>query len=523
MKKTITVLLVLVLAASLVVLAAPASADPATITVPDDYPTIQQAIDAATDYDTVYVRSGTYYENVIISRPLTLQGEAKDTTIIDGGGSGNVVTVNSTSDVTVSGFTIQNSGVATDSNASHGDSGLVLWYVEDSLVSDCIITSNGINGLFGYYSSHNTIEDCDFSDNCLSTIGYRGAIHLRYSSYNTIAGNNITSTDDSAICARSSSNNLTITGNNVYSNSGGIHIGHSSGCLVSGNVVDGNNDGVILDGGGGHTVENCAISNNGQGVYVLFGTSNNTFRGCNISFNDIGVALGSNSVSNNHFYHNNIVDNDIQVGYTPEYAELQVWDNGYPDGGNYWSDYVGVDEFSGPAQDIPGSDGIGDTPYLVGTNGWDDYPLMTPYGFVPPEIEVEIDRMKIKFDPTPNQDKIRIFEASFWLEEGANYDLAVDDVRVTIDGAVDIVIPAGSFERKPNKEKYVYRSAEGVEPVIVMKLNFETSEWFFKALGIDASAVDNCDGVTVTLAIGDMSGEDSLSMWVGSLEYPAGP
>ena len=139
------------------------------------------------------------------------------------------------------------------------------------------------------------------------------------------------------------------------------------------------------------------------------------------------------------------------------------------------------------------------------------------------EIEVEIDRMKIKFDPTPNQDKIKIFEATFQLEEGASYDLDADDVRVIIDGVVEVTIPAGSFERKPNKEKYVFRSAEGVEPEIIMKLDFETGEWMLKVLGIDASAVDNCDGVTVALAIGDMSGEDSLSMWVGSLEYPAGP
>jgi hypothetical protein len=53
-----------------------------------------------------------------------------------------------------------------------------------------------------------------------------------------------------------------------------------------------------------------------------------------------------------------------------------MWDNGYPDGGNYWSDYTGTDVYSGAGQNIPGSDGIGDTPYVINTSNRDNYPLM---------------------------------------------------------------------------------------------------------------------------------------------------
>lgn len=42
---------------------------------------------------------------------------------------------------------------------------------------------------------------------------------------------------------------------------------------------------------------------------------------------------------------------------------------------NYWSDYPGVDEFSGPNQDEAGSDGIGDTSYGIDENNMDNYPL----------------------------------------------------------------------------------------------------------------------------------------------------
>jgi PKD repeat protein len=55
-----------------------------------------------------------------------------------------------------------------------------------------------------------------------------------------------------------------------------------------------------------------------------------------------------------------------------------LWDDGYPSGGNYWGDYNGIDIFKGPAQNISGSDGIGDTHYLINVDSSDRYPLMEP-------------------------------------------------------------------------------------------------------------------------------------------------
>ena len=53
--------------------------------------------------------SGTYYENVVVNKSINIIGEDRNTTIIDGVGSGNGVNV--TADyVTISGFTVQNSG-----------------------------------------------------------------------------------------------------------------------------------------------------------------------------------------------------------------------------------------------------------------------------------------------------------------------------------------------------------------------------------------------------------------------------
>jgi len=76
------------------------------IIVPVDYPTIQQAIDHANNGDTVLVRSGIYYEHLIINKPIFLEGENKATTIVSGNGTDTVIVVNST-DVQVDGLTVE--------------------------------------------------------------------------------------------------------------------------------------------------------------------------------------------------------------------------------------------------------------------------------------------------------------------------------------------------------------------------------------------------------------------------------
>jgi hypothetical protein len=79
----------------------------------------------------------------------------------------------------------------------------------------------------------------------------------------------------------------------------------------------------------------------------------------------------------NKIYHNNFVDNTNQI-YILD-PKGNTWNNGYPSGGNYWSDYTDVDCFSGPGQDTPGGDGIWDHPYVIDADNVDYYPLMPPY------------------------------------------------------------------------------------------------------------------------------------------------
>src|SRR2546428_4010693 len=67
---------------------------------------------------------------------------------------------------------------------------------------------------------------------------------------------------------------------------------------------------------------------------------------------------------------------------------MNAWHAAYPRGGNHWSDYAGVDQCSGPAQNLcQGPDGFGDTPYLINGSAQDRYPLMHPvFDASPPTV-----------------------------------------------------------------------------------------------------------------------------------------
>jgi parallel beta-helix repeat protein len=97
------------------------------------------------------------------------------------------------------------------------------------------------------------------------------------------------------------------------------------------------------------------------------------------------------AASGNKIFHNNIINSGWPVRIQALSAD--VWDDGYPDGGNYWSNYTGVDEKSGPDQDQPGSDGIVDTAYVMDVSNRDRYPLMKPFELA---INIAVSNVKSK-------------------------------------------------------------------------------------------------------------------------------
>ena len=76
---------------------------------PNNYTKIQDAIDNASDGDTVFVYNGTYYENIVVDKSIDLIGEDRNTTIIDGRGAERDITSISRDFVTIINFTMQNS------------------------------------------------------------------------------------------------------------------------------------------------------------------------------------------------------------------------------------------------------------------------------------------------------------------------------------------------------------------------------------------------------------------------------
>jgi parallel beta-helix repeat protein len=227
---------------------------------------------------------------------------------------------------------------------------------------------------------------------------FRYGIVLSGSSNNSINGNTITNNGD-GIYLDGSSNNNSISGNTITNNGDGIYLdGSSNNNSISGNTITNNWYGIVLSGSSNNSISgNNITANNWDGI-VLSGSSNNSISGNTITNNGNGISLGSSSnynsisgnnivnngfygiyldgSSNNKFYHNNFINNGVQV-YSEDSAN--VWDDGYPSGGNYWSDYTALDQKCGPSQDHPGSDGMGDTPYVIDSNNRDNYPLMNPW------------------------------------------------------------------------------------------------------------------------------------------------
>ena len=154
------------------------------------------------------------------------------------------------------------------------------------------------------------------------------------------------------------------------------------------------------------TAQNLNLKNNGQGILLAY-TTNSVIIQNNMSNNYNGIYLSQSSnnsivgnivksnrwagvylfeASNDIIYHNNFINNAQQVyddsWYTPLVsASTNVWDDGYPSGGNYWSDY---EERYPDAEEIDDS-GIWDTPYVIDEDNQDNYPLMELWS-PPPSI-----------------------------------------------------------------------------------------------------------------------------------------
>ncbi|PVX26760.1 MAG: hypothetical protein CW716_05405 [Candidatus Bathyarchaeum sp.] len=307
-----------------------ATSEPNTITVPDDYPKIQDAVAAANSGDTIIVKAGTYTEEwVSVDKQVSLVGDNQKSLVYYSTAVGFIVTADGAQ---ISGFTIVSSvdmqGYAisiTSSNNCVVEGNLI----EGNVVGVSVTGSSSGNTISGNILNHN-----------------ERSIELFNSPENTISDNNITGAIVSAISLDDSSGN-TVSGNRISDledGMGALMLWSSSNNVISKNLLFGGNP------------------------MLLLGSSDNVLSENFVVDSEYGIVVGLSS--NNQIYSNYFInvtqptmDTDISEGA----PSANSWDNGAK--GNYWSDYDGVDS---------DGDGIGDTPHVLYENNQDNHPLMEP-------------------------------------------------------------------------------------------------------------------------------------------------
>jgi len=228
--------------------------------------------------------------------------------------------------------------------------------------------ANNEMGIFLHeYSNYNSIDGNNIS-------GIWHGIILWYSNHNSICRNNITADIWAAITIDHYSSYNSISWNNIASSPDGIYLSDCNYNSICYNNVRGEYSAIAISVADYNNIYENNITNSKWGIR-LYDSSNNSIIGNNITNNACGIFL--QSAQNNTIYHNNFVGNKQRVDAS--WSGSNFWDNGYPSGGNYWSDYNGVDFYGGPYQNETGSDGIGDTPYVIDGSNKDNYPIIPEF------------------------------------------------------------------------------------------------------------------------------------------------
>jgi parallel beta-helix repeat protein len=291
---------------------------------PNNYTKIQDAIANSTDGDTVYVYddSSPYYEHVIIDKSIELLGENKNTTVIDGENTGDVV-VFSADNITLSGFTIQNSGDTPKVDAgvesrSNGD-----------IISDNSIIQNGqyAVGILLNGSSNNLV-----TDNFISENGNEG-IFLEKATHCIIRNNVITRNGHCAIVISRSTRN-TIVENTMYDNYATVSFwSESTENEVAWNLMRNQEySGIgIWPGANNNSIHHNYLSNNSLYGFIITRAQGNVIMNNTIWGSNEGMRL--NMANKTIIKFNNFIENNISVFF--ENSSFNRWKQ------NYWDDHHG--------------------------------------------------------------------------------------------------------------------------------------------------------------------------------------
>lgn len=373
---------------------------------------------------------------------------------------------------------------ATRLQTDNTDSGIQMGFVQDVLVADNALSSSKVDGVFLHAASNATVVGNTIMDSV------EDGVLLKHSDDVRISDNEI-SNGFYGIQDRHSSN-LTISKNRVLSSGWeGIYLYRTTDSDVSMNEVASSIRWGIhpLYGENIQIVDNFIISCDEAGIYLDTSVAIDVHRNT-ISSNTIGVSLGvgwwdySFGVT---VYGNDFIGN-VQHA-TDVLTDQNLWNESYPIGGNYWDNYTGVDQFSGPDQDQPGSDGIGDSPYALDMNTFDYYPLMGPNGdTIPPSISIS--------NPSDGQ----VLETSPIVVSGTASDMGGSGLN-----RVEVGVGGG-----------LWLTANGTSPWSA-SVNLSLGMNIIEAKAWDGKGNSGTDSVTVTYSpLGDIFGsiEDSTGAGV---------
>ena len=192
-----------------------------------DHTHIQWAIDNASNGDVILVEAGTYYENVVINKTISLIGAGSYNTTIYGNGKGDKVQI-TMEWVNMSGFNVVYSGSNSNNAGIYGDE------IRNCKIENNTLHSNGM-GIEFTRSSSNTI-----ANNTCNSNKYSG-IRLRYYCSDNIIINNTCSDNYAGIRLDYYSNSNTIVNNTCTENYDGISLDSSINNYLSGNYISSNN------------------------------------------------------------------------------------------------------------------------------------------------------------------------------------------------------------------------------------------------------------------------------------------
>lgn len=342
----------------------------ATITV-DPGQKIQEAIDSALPGDTIHVKGGIHFENLIVSKNLVLKGE--NNPLIDAQDNGSAITLLDDG-ITIMGFNITNSsdsGIEVKSNsnlisnntANSGHNGIALEACSNNTVFGNIVCRNQASGISLEMSMKNTISGNKAEEN------YDTGIELDESTSNYIIKNIVVNNSNDGIELKRSIRN-TIDDNLAKENKDGI-------CLEEGsknNTISNNNasynhiDGILLRGSLGNIITRNNISKNSK-AFFLEASNENILTENNVTYNMDGVFINYYS-SDNSIYRNNLVGSRNYNAY--DESNANQWDDGTL--GNHYGDFDKREKGCIDAN----SNGICDATYTIpGGSSRDRYPSVS--------------------------------------------------------------------------------------------------------------------------------------------------